>query len=86
MPKNMLNQVSGVSHYVRSHNMGSIPNPLLTKKLGAENSPNACHDCHQDKSQDWIIKQLKDWKMDDHLIDTDLHLQRNAHSDIIHQK
>ncbi|TDR23453.1 multiheme c-type cytochrome [Marinicella litoralis] len=84
MPKNMLNQVSGVTHLVRTHNMGSIPNPLLSKKLGVENSPNACHDCHQDQSQDWIIKQLRDWGMDDHLIDTDLHLQRNANSDSIH--
>ncbi len=85
MPKNMLNQVSGVSHFVRSHNMGSIPNPLLSKKLGVNNSPNACHDCHQDKSQDWIIQQLKEWQMDDHLIDTDLHLQRNARSDTLHE-
>ena len=84
MPRNLLNQVAGVPHFVRSHNMGSIPNPMLTKKMGAENSPNACHDCHQDKSHDWAIEQLKLWDMDTHLIDTELHLQRNATSDSVH--
>lgn len=85
MPKNILNQVAGVHVYARSHNMGSIPNPLLSKKLGVENSPNACQDCHQDKSSDWAIEQLKLWEMDKHLLDTDLHLQRNAKSDVLHQ-
>ncbi|MEZ5472752.1 MAG: multiheme c-type cytochrome [Marinicella sp.] len=85
MPKNLLNQVAGVPHFVRSHNMGSIPNPLLSKKLGIENSPNACQECHQNQSVDWSIEQLKAWDMDKHLIDTDLHLQRNAQSDSVHQ-
>ena len=83
MPKNLLNQVAGVPHFVRSHNMGSIPNPLLSKKLGVENSPNACHECHQDKSQDWAIEQLKAWGMTSHLLDVELHLQRNATSDTV---
>ena len=84
MPKNLLNQVSGVTHFVRSHNMGSIPNPILSEKLGVENSPNACHQCHQDKPNQWAIEQLKSWGMDKHLLDTDLHLQRNANSDTAH--
>jgi len=84
MPKNLLNQVAGVPHFVRSHNMGSIPNPLLSKKLGTENSPNACQDCHQDQTADWAIEKLQAWGMDGHLIDTDLHLQRNATSDTAH--
>lgn len=84
MPKDLLNQVAGVPHFVRSHNMGSIPNPMLSEKLGVENSPNACHECHQDQSNQWAIDQLKDWGMDKHLIDTDLHLQRNATSDTAH--
>ncbi len=84
MPRNLLNQVAGVPHFVRSHNMGSIPNPLLSEKLGLENSPNACLECHQDQSNQWAIQKLIDWGMDKHLIDTDLHLQRNANSDTVH--
>ena len=84
MPKNLLNQVSGVPHFVRSHNMGSIPNPMLSKKLGLENSPNACQECHQDETSDWATEALKNWGMVKHLIDTDLHLQRNASSDTVH--
>ena len=84
MPKNILNQVSGVNHFVRSHNMGSIPNPLLSQKLGVEHSPNACQDCHQDQNSQWAMDHLRDWGMDGHLVDTDLHLQRNASSDTVH--
>ncbi len=84
MPKNLLNQVAGVPHFVRSHNMGSIPNPLLSKRMGVQKSPNACHECHQDKTNDWAIDQLREWGMDKHLIDSELHLQRNANSDVAH--
>ncbi len=84
MPKNILNQVAGVPHFVRSHNMGSIPNPLLSKRMGTSKSPNACLECHQDQSNDWAINHLRDWGMDKHLIETDLHLQRNATSDTVH--
>lgn len=86
MPKNILNQVSGVSHFVRTHNMGSIPNPLLSQRMGAEQSPNACHDCHQDQPHQWAIDQMRQWGMDGHLLDTGLHLQRSATSDTTHQQ
>lgn len=84
MPKNILNQVSGVNYFVRSHNMGSIPNPLMSQSLGLENSPNACNDCHDDKSTAWAIDKLKEWDMDGHLKDGKLHLNRDAHSDYVH--
>ncbi len=84
MPRNILNAVAGVPHFVRSHNIGSIPNPLLSQKLGNENSPNACIQCHQEKENSWAIKHLKSWDMDGHLVQTDLHLNRDAKSDVVH--
>ena len=84
MPKNMLNQVSGVPHFVRAHNIGTIPNPLLTQRMGMENSPNACNECHSDETPEWAVDHLRQWGMDKHLIDSGLHLQRNAHSDTVH--
>lgn len=84
MPKNILNQVSGFDYYVRSHNMGTIPNPLLSVKLGLENSPNACNECHSKESAQWAVDKMREWNMDGHLVETDLHLNRNAHSDIVH--
>ncbi len=85
MPKNLLNQVAGVPHFVRSHNMGSIPNPVLSKKMGDENSPNACMECHADQGNDWAATQLRAWGMDSHLLEVPLHLNRNAQSDTVHQ-
>lgn len=84
MPKNLLNQVSGINHFVRSHNMGSIPNPLMSESLGSENSPNACNQCHTKESEAWAVEKLKEWKMDSHLLDQPLHLHRNAKSDTTH--
>ena len=84
MPKNIKNQVSGVTHFVRTHNMGSVPNPLLTKKMGMDQSPNACQQCHQEQTADWAIEQMRAWGMDRYLIDSDLYLHRNANSDLLH--
>ncbi|GAC13142.1 multiheme c-type cytochrome [Aliiglaciecola lipolytica] len=84
MPRNLLNQVSGIDYFVRSHNIGTIPNPLLSVKLGLENSPNACNECHDDKTAQWAVDKMREWDMDGHLVETDLHLNRNAHSDITH--
>ncbi|WJG10171.1 multiheme c-type cytochrome [Aliiglaciecola sp. LCG003] len=84
MPKNLLNQVSGIDYFVRSHNMGTIPNPLLSVKLGLNNSPNACNECHSKQTAQWAVDKMREWGMDKHLVETDLHLNRNAHSDIPH--
>ncbi len=35
-----------------------IPRPDLTKTLG---TPNACNQCHADKSTDWAISYIKQW-------------------------
>jgi len=36
----------------------TIPDPLLTKKLGI---PNACNKCHTDKSVDWSLTAVDKW-------------------------
>lgn len=84
MPKNIANLVSGDLHFVRSHNMGSIPNPLLSIRYGVDKSPNACNECHQDKSAQWVVNKLKKWGLDKHLIDVKYHLNRSAKSDSVH--
>jgi hypothetical protein len=35
-----------------------IPRPDLSVELG---TPNACNNCHEDKSDEWAAAQLKDW-------------------------
>lgn len=84
MPKNILNQVSGVNYFVRSHNMGTIPNPLMSQKQGLHNSPNACNECHDDKTSEWAVDKIKLWGLDGHLKDVKLHLNRDARSDTTH--
>ncbi|MCK8045486.1 deca-heme c-type cytochrome [Shewanella sp. 1CM18E] len=41
----------------RDHSF-SIPKPANTQRLG---SPNACNQCHQDKSVDWAITHSSNW-------------------------
>jgi hypothetical protein len=60
LPKNIANAVASDVPFVRSHNMGSIPNPYLSIRYGVENSPNACNECHSDKSPAWAVSKLKD--------------------------
>ena len=38
-----------------------VPRPDLTVELGAENSPNACNDCHKDRSARWAAQAAKRW-------------------------
>lgn len=84
MPKNIANAVSGDVHFVRSHNMGSIPNPYTSRRYGVEQSPNACNECHQDQGPQWAIEKLEAWGQTSHLQDVLLHLNRTAKSDTAH--
>jgi len=84
MPNNISNAVAGDVHFVRTHNMGSIPNPYLSMRYGLDNSPNACNECHQDKDPKWAIDKLIEWGQDSHLKDVPLHLNRTAASDSVH--
>ena len=35
-----------------------VPRPDLTVALGRENAPNACNDCHRDRSAEWAARAL----------------------------
>jgi Flp pilus assembly protein TadD len=37
------------------------PRPDLTVALGRENAPNACNDCHRDRSAEWAARALRRW-------------------------
>ena len=38
-----------------------VPRPDLTVKLGREASPNACNDCHRDKTAQWAAAWARKW-------------------------
>ena len=84
MPQTISNAVAGDIHFVRTHNMGTIPNPYLSKRYGVEESPNACNICHDDKSPQWAIDKLHAWGQDSHMLDQPLHLNRTSEADTVH--
>jgi Flp pilus assembly protein TadD len=51
-----------VTNYMQRHARHdhglTIPDPLLTKKLGI---PNACNRCHQEKDADWSLAVVEQW-------------------------
>jgi Flp pilus assembly protein TadD len=38
-----------------------VPRPDLTVALGPENAPNACNDCHRDRSPQWAAQAVRRW-------------------------
>jgi tetratricopeptide (TPR) repeat protein len=38
-----------------------VPRPDLTLKLGAQNAPNACNDCHRGRSARWAASAVRRW-------------------------
>ncbi len=38
-----------------------VPRPDLTVSLGNENAPNACNDCHRDRSARWSASAVRRW-------------------------
>ncbi len=38
-----------------------VPRPDLTVELGAANAPNACNDCHRDRSAQWAARYTRRW-------------------------
>jgi Flp pilus assembly protein TadD len=38
-----------------------VPRPDLTVALGAANAPNACNDCHRNRSAQWAAKAVRRW-------------------------
>jgi predicted CXXCH cytochrome family protein len=45
----------------RTHQIDDIPNAAMTKRFGAQESPNACLLCHTKKSVEWVEQQLAGW-------------------------
>jgi Flp pilus assembly protein TadD len=37
------------------------PRPDLTVALGRENAPNACNDCHRDRTPEWAAQAVRKW-------------------------
>ncbi|NBC84347.1 MAG: hypothetical protein GVY19_13340 [Bacteroidetes bacterium] len=64
-----------VNDFRNDHSL-RIPRPDLTKKI---NTPNACNQCHTDKSVDWAIKYTEQWygKNTDEHYGLTLHKARN---------
>ncbi len=58
MPRHIMVAATGVLRYTRTHTMSDIPDPAATAQFGQDNAPNACNDCHQDKSVQWVMEQL----------------------------
>jgi len=52
--------LKGTLHFMRDHSIRA-PDPFLTEKYGAEQSPNACNACHADKSPAWAREWREKW-------------------------
>ena len=61
MPRNIQNLVGGYERFTRTHTMSSIPRPEATIQHGAAGAPNACNQCHQDKSAQWAYDWTRTW-------------------------
>jgi predicted CXXCH cytochrome family protein len=49
----------------RTHQIDDIPNPEMTQRFGQSESPNACLQCHTEKSATWVKQQITSWKAAD---------------------
>lgn len=49
----------------RTHQIDDIPNPDMTQRFGQSESPNACLQCHTEKSAQWVKRQITSWKAAD---------------------
>jgi predicted CXXCH cytochrome family protein len=49
----------------RTHQIDDIPNPDMTQRFGQSESPNACLQCHTEKSATWVKQQITSWKAAD---------------------
>ncbi|MGH9745115.1 MAG: cytochrome c3 family protein [Candidatus Acidiferrales bacterium] len=49
----------------RTHQIDDIPNPDMTQRFGQSESPNACLQCHTEKSAQWVKQRIASWKAAD---------------------
>jgi hypothetical protein len=61
MPKILTKLATGVLETTRTHKMSTIPSPANTLRFGMDGSPNACTQCHADKSVQWSQDYMLEW-------------------------
>ncbi len=61
MPKKLTKLATGVLETTRTHKMSTIPSPANTLRFGMEGAPNACTQCHMDKSVQWSQDYMQEW-------------------------
>jgi len=61
MPKVLTKFATGVLETTRTHKMSSIPSPASTLRFGMDGAPNACTQCHSDKSVQWSDDYVREW-------------------------
>lgn len=44
-----------------THRIDDIPDAEMTRHFGQAESPNACLECHESQSTDWLAESLSDW-------------------------
>ncbi len=49
----------------RTHQIDDIPDPDMTQRFGQSESPNACLQCHTEKTAQWVKQQISSWKAAD---------------------
>jgi len=49
----------------RTHQIDDIPNADMTQRFEQSESPNACLECHSEKSAQWVKQQITSWKAAD---------------------
>jgi hypothetical protein len=61
MSRRIVNLASGTAKWTRTHTMNHVPDPRLTMRFGAGGSPNACNECHADRSAGWAAERVEAW-------------------------
>jgi hypothetical protein len=62
MARRIVNLAAGTSAWTRTHTMSQLPDPTLTLTFGRDGSPNACNECHTDRSPTWAATQIESWR------------------------
>jgi hypothetical protein len=61
MPSHISKLNTGIWERARTHEMSSLPNPQDTLRFGQSGAPNACSDCHTDRSSEWALEAMREW-------------------------
>lgn len=62
MSHRIVNLASGTAQWTRTHTLSHAPEPGLTMRFGAHGSPNACNECHADRSAAWAAERVEVWR------------------------